>query len=233
MKTFDNTERIGVAAANLACAKELGWAFRETSASDLGIDAQIELIDGRDATGKMIGVQIKTGESYMHKTARGLVYYGKHEDLDYWAQYSLPVIMVFHTPVDGVTRWVSINDSSIHRTERGWNVIIPESNIFGLICKAQLEALFRCEPGSYLTRSYYAEQERIDAQSVLELAKDVAEHLMLDWWDFWVQRAAWDHLISLPEKFVEGVRVARFLAKKFIYLAEYHREKHAILNLVD
>lgn len=234
MKQFDATERIGVAAAQLACVKELGWAFRETSVSDVGIDAQIELTDGREITGSIIGVQIKTGESYIHKTARGLVYYGKHDDLDYWAQYSLPVIMVFHTPTNGVTRWVSINDLTINRTEHGWSVIIPESNIFGLSCKAELEKLFRFDPSRPpLTRSFHEDQARIDAQGVLELAKEVSGYLMLEWWDFWVQRAAWDHLISLPEQFVEGVRVARFSAKKFIYPEEHQREKHAILNLVD
>lgn len=234
MKQFDAVERIGVAAAQLACVKELGWAFRETSASDVGIDAQIELIDGGGATGSMIGVQIKTGTSYLYKAARGLVYYGKHEDLDYWVQYSLPVIMVFHDPDEGITRWVSINDSVIERSEYGWSVIVPNLNIFGLSCKSELESLFKLNLARpILAGSLRQDQARIDAQSVLELAKEISGHLALGRWDFWVQGAAWDHLISLPEQFVDGVRVARFSASKFIFPHELQRERHAILNLVD
>ncbi|MGV8675543.1 DUF4365 domain-containing protein [Pseudomonas aeruginosa] len=234
MKQFDPTERIGVAFAQLICAKQLGWVFRETSTSDLGIDTQIELIDDSGATGKIIGVQVKTGESHIYKAARGLVYYGSHADLNYWIKYSLPVIMIFHNHNDEVTRWVSINDSSIVRTERGWCVTIPESNIFGLSTKAELVKLFPPSPNHLLlTHSYHVDPKHIDAQNVLDFADEVSGYLMLELWDSWIQWAVSRDVVLLRKDFVDGVKAARVAAQKFVYPEGWQRSMHAILNIVS
>ena len=39
----------------------VGWLFREQSTDDYGIDAQVEIDDGHDALGALIGIQIKSG----------------------------------------------------------------------------------------------------------------------------------------------------------------------------
>lgn len=234
MKRWDPTENKGVAAVTTACAEELGWIFRATPSSDVGVDGQIELVEGREATGKLIGVQIKTGASYLKKTARGLVYYGRQRDLDYWAEYSLPVIMVFHIPDEKFTFWVNIDDSSIARTSDGWNIVIPEENTFDQRCKGELKKIFKAGSNHLpLSRSYRASGESADSDNVLELANEVAKYLMLFLWEAWIERACSTYIVGLPEPFVDGVKVAKLLAMKSIIPEEYQRTKYAILNLIE
>jgi hypothetical protein len=45
----------------------VGWLFREQSTDDYGIDAQVEIADGHDALGALIGIQIKSGSSYFRE----------------------------------------------------------------------------------------------------------------------------------------------------------------------
>lgn len=234
MKKWSPTESKGVAAVATVCAEELGWIFRPTASADVGIDGQIELVDGRGATGKLIGVQIKTGASYLRETARGLVYHGRKNDLDYWAEYSLPVIIVFHVPNDRVTFWVNIDDSSITRTSDGWNVVIPEENIFDQRCKRELEEIFRTGSNHLsLKGSYRVGQDSSDADEVLDLANEIAGNLMLLRWEFWIEDACSTHIVKLPESFVEGFKKARIMAKKSIIPEELQRTKYAILNLIE
>lgn len=70
MGRFSPTEQIGVTAVGHIVFKELKWIFREQPICDMGIDAQIELVDERP-TGKLIGVQIKAGPSHCCKGACG------------------------------------------------------------------------------------------------------------------------------------------------------------------
>ena len=61
-------ERIGVYKVGLKIT-ELGLIFRETPNSDVGIDGQIEYVNSRgEATGKIIAVQIKSGDSYLNES---------------------------------------------------------------------------------------------------------------------------------------------------------------------
>lgn len=59
------TERIGVYYAGYVFSLA-GIIFRETPNTDVGIDAQIELVDEQgNATGKLAGLQIKSGDSFV------------------------------------------------------------------------------------------------------------------------------------------------------------------------
>ena len=57
--------RAGVHYAGYVFSTE-GIIFRETSSTDVGIDAQLELVshDGT-ATGMLLGVQVKSGDSFV------------------------------------------------------------------------------------------------------------------------------------------------------------------------
>ena len=60
----NKTERIGVHKAALVLS-EMGFIFREISNSDTGVDGQIEEVDeNNNATGRIMAVQIKSGNSY-------------------------------------------------------------------------------------------------------------------------------------------------------------------------
>lgn len=70
-------DRVGVNAVERIVVGDLGWIFREQPILDFGIDAQVELVEDGDPTGKLIGLQIKTGLGNFRETSEGLVYYGE------------------------------------------------------------------------------------------------------------------------------------------------------------
>ena len=63
-KKSDRTERIGVGIA-MSAFESQGFAFREQSESDYGIDAHAELIEFEQPTGRLLAIQIKSGPSYL------------------------------------------------------------------------------------------------------------------------------------------------------------------------
>ena len=98
-KDNSNTERIGIPAIDLIFRKDFGWIFREQTVDDYGIDAHVEIKDNKQATGRLIGLQIKTGKSWFkQKNEKGYVYYVSEKHRDYWLNHSLPVLIVFVRP---------------------------------------------------------------------------------------------------------------------------------------
>ena len=107
--------------------------FRPTERHDVGIDGQIEIVQHNEgersvATGKLIGVQIRCGESYLRERADSYVVYCTSAQANYWENYSLPVIFVVCDPTTQNCYWVRIDRSSLSRTEKGPSVVIPKSN---------------------------------------------------------------------------------------------------------
>lgn len=142
MARYNPTEAIGVAATNGVVAAELRWIFREQPVADMGIDAHIELVEPEgQPTGKLIGVQIKTGIGNFIETDEGYVYYGDNTHKEYWFNHSLPVILVAHIPGVG-TFWQAVNNSTAEPTRKHWKLTIPKANVFGESSKAQLRRLF-------------------------------------------------------------------------------------------
>lgn len=85
-----------MAIADLLISK-LGHIFREQAANDVGIDAHVELVDEktREATGQLVGLQIKSGPSFFKETTdNGIVFRGSLEHLDYWQNHCLPIFLV-------------------------------------------------------------------------------------------------------------------------------------------
>lgn len=62
-RNSERIERIRVGIA-LAAFESLDFAFREQSESDYGIDAHAELIESEQPTGRLLGLQLKSGPSY-------------------------------------------------------------------------------------------------------------------------------------------------------------------------
>ena len=75
--------RIGVSSTE-KIINQMGMIFREQPTDDYGIDAQIETIENGYATGKLIAVQIKSGESYFSETtSESIIYRGERKHYDY------------------------------------------------------------------------------------------------------------------------------------------------------
>lgn len=146
MPRYSPTERIGVNATERIVLEELGWIFREQPVVDQGIDAHIERVDGKEPTGKLIGLQIKTGSSHFKKKGDSYIFYGTRTHLDYWLGHSLPVVLIAHMPEQGTTYWVHVNEANIARTEKRWRIAIPKSNVLGTQTKQSLSDIFEGSP---------------------------------------------------------------------------------------
>jgi hypothetical protein len=82
--------------------------WRETPLRDVGIDGQIEYVNPqREAMGRIVLVQVKSGPSYFAKANEVAVpYYANERHRNYWGHAPLPVILVLHNPEDYETIWV-------------------------------------------------------------------------------------------------------------------------------
>jgi hypothetical protein len=68
----DVTGQMGVFAVGQAVLK-LGWFFQPNSSPEYGIDGEIEVVEAFRRSGKILKVQIKSGQSYFQEpTARRL-----------------------------------------------------------------------------------------------------------------------------------------------------------------
>ena len=126
----DEIDRAGIAAV-AAKFTAMRWAFREQPTSDFGVDAQAEKLD-EDGTGsgKLVGLQIKTGKSYFRKRRGNWVYYGTAKHLQYWSNHSLPIFIVLHNPDNDLTVWQRVERHLITEGPKGgWSIDIPATNI--------------------------------------------------------------------------------------------------------
>lgn len=135
-----NTEREGVSAVQSIVYRELKWVFREQTVDDFGIDAEIEVANQRYPTGKMIAVQIKSGSSYfISTTEEGVIYRFDEKHKNYWLKHTLPVIILLYHPVSLECIWEVIANYTIKQvSDKGYKIVIPKENQFGVSTKTKL-----------------------------------------------------------------------------------------------
>jgi hypothetical protein len=98
----DFTERAGIIKVDTTVWRAR-CIWRETPLRDVGIDGQIEYVTpGGEATGRLVGVQVKSGSSHF---AGGLQYRVPAKHAAYWETFALPVILVLHHPDKDLTVW--------------------------------------------------------------------------------------------------------------------------------
>ena len=119
-----------------AAAREfsnIGWAFREQAAYDFGIDALAEECDDGYLTGRLIALVVKAGRSlFSEPDGDGWLYHGRNDELSYWLDYSLPVILLAHHPDTGLTYWQHFTpDAVTYTTSKGWKIRIPSHHVLG------------------------------------------------------------------------------------------------------
>lgn len=103
-------------------AGEAGQIYRQYTNSDHGIDGEIEFKDyeGR-ASGRRVYLQLKSGDSYLHKRIGdgAEVFRIKNERYAaYWQQQAYPVMLVIRTS-DGTIRWMDVSEYLKRATEGG------------------------------------------------------------------------------------------------------------------
>lgn len=129
---MNNSERIGVSQVQLIINQEMGWIFRELNVQDFGIDAHIEIMGKRYATGKLIGVQIKCGNSYFKESDNdNVIFRFDKKHFQYWINYSIPVIVILVNPDSSEVIWEIINDeTAIKSKSDNYKININRKNKF-------------------------------------------------------------------------------------------------------
>jgi hypothetical protein len=174
----DNTAQTGVNAVE-AVFLAMNWIFRRQLESDYGIDAQVEVRENNEPTGQLIGLQIKSGPSYFRKQGNDYVYYGEQRHLKYWDRHSLPVLLVLHNPVDGMTLWQRVERHMVTEHANGrwsikishWNTLTDKSG------ERILERLPRSDP-----EGYRRHRMALDADLVRKVDQAGAAYVTIDDW---------------------------------------------------
>src|SRR4051812_24554910 len=88
---------------------EQGSVFRPVhQEDDFGIDGYIELVDSEIASGQIIAVQIKSGDSYLSEDKDHFEVSVDERHLKYWREFMLPVILICYSPSKDAAAWVSV-----------------------------------------------------------------------------------------------------------------------------
>lgn len=135
--------RIGVHKVGLKFLEDFNWLEREQPISDYGIDMHIEILNDGFPTGQLIGVQIKSGESYFSETnEKSIVYRGENKHLNYWQFHSIPVLIVLYNPKDDKIYYEKILRNNTVKTESAWKIHIPKTNILTKESKESIEKYY-------------------------------------------------------------------------------------------
>ena len=99
-----------------------GQICREKTVSDHGIDLEIEFKDDDgEATGRMLFLQLKSGDSYLRTRKRDgseVFKIKKAQHAKYWREQAFPVLLVIRTS-DGEVRWMEICDYLKRKSDDG------------------------------------------------------------------------------------------------------------------
>jgi hypothetical protein len=113
---------------------DLGWGPLDTNRHDLGTDLFVQLRrDDLTDLGAMLGVQVKTGDSFFNEPAEVGGRKGwwfresdrRHED--YWTNLHIPHILIMQDQARERRFWARLDRSMIESTGAGIRVFVPES----------------------------------------------------------------------------------------------------------
>ena len=129
MARYSATEQQGVHLVGAAITR-VNWIFREQPIADMGIDAHVEVCHDGEPTGELLGLQIKTGDSFFtEKAENGVVFRGNLTHLAYWQRHVLPVILVLVDLRLQTAYWVAVTPQTIERTVKHWKITVPNSQV--------------------------------------------------------------------------------------------------------
>ncbi|MDX3077905.1 DUF4365 domain-containing protein [Streptomyces sp. MI02-7b] len=127
-------DRAGVARTSYLISTQLGWLFREQETSDVGVDAHLEVVTGASltakatggATGRLLAVQIKSGESQFATAAEGGWWFPcDAAHVAYWENHSLPITLMLFNPETERVHWQHVNATTLVSTGKHYKVFVP------------------------------------------------------------------------------------------------------------
>jgi hypothetical protein len=128
---------------NDVVADDLQWNFGREPLPDYGVDALAEVVADDDlVTGRLIGLQIKGGDSYFDEPrgAEGWVFREDNDHLAYWLCHSLPILVVLVNSARQAF-WQVITSRTVTEHVKGFSILVPRSQPFDGSAREELLAL--------------------------------------------------------------------------------------------
>jgi len=98
----------------------LGHTFREQLTSDFGVDAHVEIKHEGSPTGRLVGLQLKTGKSHFgDETDDGWKFRPKKKHIPYWLGHSLPMYVLLVDKTSQTIYWQELSERTLERGPRG------------------------------------------------------------------------------------------------------------------
>lgn len=131
--------------------QRIGWGPARNDWHDLGTDLFVQVRDDTAFDGGLvIGVQVKSGESYFSRPSfepngeiNGWWYHERDtRHFDYWVDHALPHLLVLHDLDSRRSYWAHVTLESIVKTGRGCKILVPshqkidEHSVDGLLAVA-------------------------------------------------------------------------------------------------
>lgn len=99
---------------------EHGSIFREIhQENDIGLDGVIEIVDKGKASGLLLAVQIKSGDSYVASSGDKFIIHVDKAHMKYWQHFMLPVVLIGYSPSRRLAAWVDVKEYVQHQSEQG------------------------------------------------------------------------------------------------------------------
>jgi hypothetical protein len=128
--TSDVLGQAGVQLVGLAVAADLGWLFRDQPVLDFGIDAHVEIKIAGKATGRLIALQIKTGDSWFTEpNDAGWWYRFDERHAEYWLHHALPVVVVLVDMSSRTGYWQFVTSETVIETGKGCKISVPRDQV--------------------------------------------------------------------------------------------------------
>ena len=106
----------------------LDFAFRPQYAEDYGIDAHAELIEAEHPTGRLLGIQLKSGPSYFtERQGDSYVFRADRTHVEYWTDHCLTVLVCLCDVDNRQIYWQVVNRQTAISTGKGYKFLIPMS----------------------------------------------------------------------------------------------------------
>lgn len=175
----DLTARQGIDAVEKVFRGDPRWFFRKRCEPDIGVDAQAEILNAGNPTGRFIALQIRFGQARFKTSDGDYIYHGENKHREYWTKHSLPVCVVIVNPETGLMLWQRVEEQLCQKTGTGWSIVIPATNVLDASAKLSFDEAISSDPES-LIRSACALDHA--------LMEEIQDQTTFFVWDEWLNQ---------------------------------------------
>ena len=104
----------------------IGFTVRPQNNRDYGLDHHAELIEDEQASGRLLALQVKTGDSYFaEQDGTHIIFRTDSDHRDYWLNHSLPVVVCLCDLAESEVYWQIVSPETIVSTGKGFKIRVP------------------------------------------------------------------------------------------------------------